>query len=465
MKKLCFLLFVLLKANCFDAQVKIIGIAPEFTGQTFSAWRIDDFLNNHKTLIQTYKVDSLGIFRFQLPCTQIEKIVIGNEDFNGFLYIQPKAKYNLEFLSDNPQNLSYNLKEEIEMTFFDLDSNDINFKILGFETWLDSYLGDIYIEKDVNSNDFIRKIALMKLSVNNDYQKDTSVYFKDFITYTMAMNVDNIRYVGSPSNTDKYRIYLENAPVRYTNDTYMTYFKSFYDQYIYQLDAATANQIFQLLAGNELEKCDELLGKQSLCSNAELRSMVLLFILKQAITDNFIPKSVIASNLKQFASRCTYPNQKSMAQNILGTMNQIQVGNEFLNLNLEISTGVFTLNKSLGKTLYVHAFNPSNTNCISELGALKKLQKNYGSKIEFVTFYVDKPDLTDTEKRNLNAITWKKIGLSLEDPLWTNMGIYTFPFYILVDKEYIVQASPALSPSPNGTYETIEKTFFELSKP
>jgi thiol-disulfide isomerase/thioredoxin len=465
MRKLCILLFTVLHVVSFQAQVKIIGIAPEFTGKTFSAWRIDDFLNNHKTLIQTYTVDTMGIFRFTLPLDKIEKVIIGTDAFNGFLYTQPNAKYNLEFLSDNPQNLSYNLKEEIELTFFDLDSNDINFKILGFESWLDSYLGEIYVEKDVHSTDFIRKIALMKLSVNSDYQKDTSTYFKDFITYTMAMNVDNLRYIGAPSNTDKYRIYLENVPVRYNNDTYMTYFKTFYDQFIYQLDAATTNQIFALLAGNELEKCDQLLSKQPYCSNTELRSMVLLFILKQAIADNFIPKSVIASNLKQFTARCPFNNQQLMAKNILGSMNQIQIGNEFLNLEINTPTGIFKLNKTIGKTLYIHAFNPSNTNCISELGALKKLQKTYGANIEFVTFYVDKPNLSETEKRNLNAITWKKVGLTIEDPLWTNMGIFTFPFYMLIDTEYIVQASPALSPSPNGTYETIEKTFFELGRP
>jgi len=32
----------------------------------------------------------------------------------------------------------------------------------------------------------------------------------------------------------------------------------------------------------------------------------------------------------------------------------------------------------------------------------------------------------------------------------------------LLDKDLVLTAAPALSPAPNGSYETIEKTFYEI---
>ena len=85
--------------------------------------------------------------------------------------------------------------------------------------------------------------------------------------------------------------------------------------------------------------------------------------------------------------------------------------------------------------------------------------------MEFITIYVQKEILNSTEKYAMESIEWSRVGFTLNDPIWTNLGIRTFPYYILIDQDFNVAASPALSPTPNGKYETIEKTFFDLSKP
>ncbi|NBO59467.1 MAG: hypothetical protein EBU82_00685 [Flavobacteriia bacterium] len=89
----------------------------------------------------------------------------------------------------------------------------------------------------------------------------------------------------------------------------------------------------------------------------------------------------------------------------------------------------------------------------------------YGSKVEFITVYVDKPLTNEAEKKALSQISWKKIALLADDPFWSSMAISTFPYYLLVDHEGNLLNAPALSPTPNGKYETIEKTFFDLIKP
>jgi hypothetical protein len=40
----------------------------------------------------------------------------------------------------------------------------------------------------------------------------------------------------------------------------------------------------------------------------------------------------------------------------------------------------------------------------------------------------------------------------------------TYPSYVLVDETGFIVAAPALSPMPNGQYETIDKTFYYIKE-
>ena len=129
-----FLLTLLLQGVIVTyAQVNIVGYAPQFKSKNFSVWKEEDFISKKRRIVQDTIVNDKGIFKFKLPPGPIEKYFIGMDDIYGYLYVQDGATYKIEFISDNPQNLSYNLQEEVELNFFDLDSNDINYKILGFE--------------------------------------------------------------------------------------------------------------------------------------------------------------------------------------------------------------------------------------------------------------------------------------------------------------------------------------------
>ena len=447
------------------AQVKITTFAPNCVNQHFYFWRYEDFISNRLQLIKDTVVNDAGIFSLNLPCNKIEKIVLGTEEEFAYMYIQPKGKYNVEFIAESAQHSSYDLKEEIELTFYNLDSNDINYKILGYHAWIDNYMADIFVEQNTNPKSFASKIAIMKLMIAKDIQNDTSSYFDNFMRYTMANDIDDQRFIGAPSQDEKYAIYLENRPILYDCDTYIDYFKSFYNQYIAQLETTRANELFAAFAANDLMRSDTVLKNCPHANNPELRSLLRIYILEQALYGNFIPKSLIYSNLKRIALESDYPMHRSIAQNVLNNQSYLQQGSPFIFEELNSEREHIQLNEFSNKYIYLHAFNPSNTLAISELNALKKLYKSYGSKIEFVTLYVDKTNLNESEKRAMDLITWKKVGFKLDDPLWDNLGIYTYPYYILIDKDLTVVASPALSPTPNGKYETIEKTMFDIAKP
>ena len=459
------LLYLSIVTFIHSAQVTITGYAPQFQNQQFHIWKYSDFLSGSLQEIQETVVNEEGIFTFKLPIDQIEKLVVGNMQLTGYLYVQPKSRYNIEFIADQPQHKSYNIKEEVELTFLDLDSNDINYKILGLHAWLDNNLADIFVERDNNPGLYASKIIVLKKMLYTDILLDTAAFFSSFMRYTIANDIDNQGFLGAPSTLEKYQLYLEKSPIRYDNDVYMDFFKSFYDQYLSQIDSKVSDELFAAFAANSLNASDSILSTCPYLSNPELRSLVRIYILKQALSDDFLPKSVIRSNLQHISANAVFPYHRLIAANICSQVELIQVGNTFIFDSLKGPNETVILSKVENKFIYLHAFNPSNTNAINELAALKKLHKAYGSKVEFITIYVQKEILNSTEKYAMESIEWSRVGFTLNDPIWANLGIRTFPYYILIDRDFNVAASPALSPTPNGKYETIEKTFFDLSKP
>jgi len=164
LKKLTLALIVALHGINLTGQIIIVGHAPQFVAKKFSIWKEEDFLSRKRFIAQETKVNTKGKFRFELPACPVQKYYIGTDEIFGCLYVENGAFYRIEFFSDNPQNSSYNLKEEIELTFIDLDSNDINYKIIKFENKLDKELTELYLDKR-NDGELLRKITISKYKI------------------------------------------------------------------------------------------------------------------------------------------------------------------------------------------------------------------------------------------------------------------------------------------------------------
>lgn len=448
------LFFVVLS---IQAQSTVIGFAPQFKQQRFYLWKETDFLSKKKTVISETVVDDRGIFRFETPKGPIVKYTVGTEDLNGYFFAENGGVYRLEFITASAQSQSYSLQEEIELTFLDLDSNDINFKMLGFEAWIDDELSKLHFER-TGEGEMLRQITLLKLTIMKDASRDTSIYFKEYLKYAVANTIENLNYMGAPSDFELFKSYFFQRPIQYDAPHYTQYFENFYDQFISQMEVNDASAMFRAYAALNLYEQDSIIARHPCSGSAELRSLINLYMLKQAMNGNFIPKSVIKSNLKLQSEASPYPQHRAMASNLLQKFSGIEIGDAFPFESLKHTP-------SANKPVYIHAYLPSNTRCIQEIGALRKLFGAYGSKVEFITVYVDKPLTNEAEKKALSQISWKKIALLADDPFWSSMAISTFPYYLLVDHEGNLLNAPALSPTPNGKYETIEKTFFDLIKP
>ena len=457
MKNTIIILLTLLSHSVF-AEVIINGYC-DFPKATISLYEIEDYITKTEKKISETEVDDKGNFRLIFSSNDIKKIILRVNSNFTWMYIQPNSTYFIDIPKDG-QITQFITNNEIEMVFFRLASDDINYKILGFEAWMDNYLSDIYILKDKQPGEFVQKIAAFKKEVNDVYSKDTSLFFSSYLKYSIGLTIDNINFISAPSEADKFEFYIKDSPILINNNKYIEYLYSFYENYYYKLDQNLRAQLNTSIRKYDLENCLQTLKKDPYIQTEELAELILLMMINQSAFSQEISKNI----LNKIYEKSINENYSTIAKNLLLKADEINIGDIFPNLVLD-KKSQFTLQMLKGKPIYIHCFDPKNQKSITEISALLKLNEKYEKYINIISVYSKpKEDFSMSEQRNLNLIKWKKFELEPSENSWKILNIPSFPYYLFLDKDLVLLASPALSPSPNGSYETIERSFYDIKR-
>jgi hypothetical protein len=182
-------------------------------------------LSYKDSLITSTTVLQDSTFEVQFECSKIEKVVLKADKNQGVLFVQPNAIYQVSIPDRDPYNAYRPYGNQLEIGFFDLNNQDINYKILEFNQWKTNFLASNFSLKSTKTKQFSNSLDTFKLSVQNYYQSDTSTFFKTYVRYSIAV-IDDINFLGSRSHYDKFDFYLKDFPVAYDNEMYMKYFQT-----------------------------------------------------------------------------------------------------------------------------------------------------------------------------------------------------------------------------------------------
>lgn len=456
-----FLLFSCFLWNPVESQTLLRGISNWKTAE-IRAYSVTDFLTETEVEIGRAKVDTNDIFEFKFLNKEIEKVILRGANFYAWLYIQPKATYFIELPEPTQYVSSMERDKEIEMLFFRLDSTDINYKILGFEAWMDESISEIYQLKDIHPEQFIAKVRSFKQETAFVYNKFESPFFFNYVKYSVGLSVDNFNIIGGPSKLDKFEFYLNEDSIHYKNPKFIEYAELFYDNYLYQLDKETKTRAESASSKGSLAELTSALKEDPYILTQKRAEFVILLICKEAFYQGYLDRVLIYELLSTMKKESTFLEHQLIANELLSLFKLMQIGMKAPDYTLS-STKHFYQYK--GKWVYLHVFDPSSERCITEISALKKLQLKYGNAFQFITIYPSKEVYTKSEQRNLDALTWDKFQLDQNHEIWKSLQLTSYPMYVLFDSNLVLHSSPALSPTPNGRYETIEKEFRTLERP
>lgn len=463
MRFVTLLLSVFTLLTGWGQRVTIQGYAPKYVGHTVYAYAIEDYFSYKEQLITSGNVGADSTFQLIFEAPETREIVIRSENNHGYMLVQPGASYAI-YLPERDRYVPYSPNgNEVEIAFLSLDSTDINYKVLGFQRWVDDFIGNNYHLKSVDPLKFVSNLDRFKSNVEKAYKEDTSIYLKAHIRFSLA-GLDNIPNAAERNRYEKYDFYIRNTPVYYNSEVYMNYISDFYQKIIPRLSSKGNQAVYEGILRSSPTLVMRALGTEYTLSNVQVRELVMIKALTDAYKSEEFPKTNILTILDSLSQRAAFKQHRVIAANLSEKLMELAPGVKAPDFVLiEQGKTPRTLNDYAGKHLYIHFMDPESINSQKEYDLLLSLHEKYGQYVQFVSVYKER-ELSEKARQKMEDLKWEVFAISETNPIWKNYQMMAFPQYVFIDAAGYIIASPALGPTPNGQYKTIDESFFYLKK-
>lgn len=462
-----FLTFLFICSNIVFAQkyVEVKGVAPAYTGMQLEIYQIQDYLSerDEKIASTTVKGDSTFALNFELD--ESKKLILKAGNNKGFIYASPGSSYEVFVPEKNkidPYNPSGNF---LEISFFELKSSDINYKILSFNRWVDEFVAKYYTKNNASTQYFVARLDTFKTTVETYYKADTLDQLFNYHRKFSIAKLDDLRFNGNRNQYEKYDFYIRHTPVDIQNEAYMSYINHFYAKSMNRFASDINNKVYLgLLKSSPTAMYNALGNEYTLQSNYKLRELVMIQILSELYREKDYPQTNILTVLDSVARFGLFPDTRLVAQNILFRLKELAPGSKAPDYFLIAKDTSFALPTDGKKYTYLLFIDPTSIETQKQLDVLKGIYGKYLNDIRFLAISKESM-ISQIELDKVAALyPWKFVRVNDNNSIFTNYTAKTLPYYVLIDPfGYIVQA-PAVGPIPKGNNENIDNLFYQIQK-
>ncbi|MBD3636374.1 MAG: redoxin domain-containing protein [Crocinitomicaceae bacterium] len=467
MQKLITILLVFIAFSGFAQKHEIVGYAPAFVGKKAELYTYQDYITMTRVKLGEGMVspeDSL--FHIDLNIgTTVKGIIVINKT-EAPLYLDPKTSYDIYFPEAEDQPTSFQNRRS-EILFFGLDSTDINYRVLQYYQWFDTFVA--YYEEQIAGGRFLTYLDTFKLYAQEAYKDVEDEYFITFVRYNIAQMQQTFGgNAKSAKRLETFLNYIQPFPLYYENDQYMKFFRGFYSQNFDDLAPAIEIDVNQAIAQASPTMLMAALKKDLFLANPEIREMVMIDKLgKQFYERNDQKRNilVILDSLTEFAA---FPGNRTVAKNVKRYLTSLEPGFPAPTISLvseKDTSKTISWKKYEGKFVYFNFFETWNDQARTDMRIIAELKKKYGEYVSFLSVCTNenKEDYERYMKEN-PEYDWDIVYVGSDSHLKSDYRVSIVPAYFLIDQSGFIALAPAPTPSPDGEYESIDKTFFYIKR-
>lgn len=442
---------------------EIVGFAPKFVGKKVNLYTYEDYITMSRSKIgEGFVNEKDSIFHIPIDVKTTIKVIIEIDRTESEIYVAPKTTYQLYFLKAINQPDGFQAKKT-EVIFYGLDSTDINYRIIQYEDWFDMYVA--IHSKEMSPVNFQQYLDTFKVDVANAYKDVNDLYFLTYVRYNIA-EMDQAFDSKGKLRLNTYLTYIKPFPVYFENDQYMRFFKRYYSDDFGDYIPDIENEIFLALNDSSPTRLMRALKQDLFLANPEIRELVMVDKLGKAYYQEPQFRSNILVILDSVANHAAFPHSAVVAKNIIKYLTKVEPGFPAPHISYKNAKGEsITWDKYKGKFVYFTVFETWNEKALAELKIINELVKEYEEDIAFLSVCTDeKPEKFNKFMSQNPELNWDILYVGRDQDLFNKFNISSVPAYYLLDQDSFIALAPAPGPSPDGEYESIDKTFFIIRK-
>lgn len=446
---------------------EIQGYAPGFVGKKVELFTYQDYITMTRYKLGEGFVDPKdSVFHIKLNVGSTIKGIIQIEKTEAEMYLAPGTTYMIYFPLAVDQPISFQ-NQRTDISFVGLDTNDINYRIIQYHQWFDTYV--YYHQKSIAGGQFLAYLDTFSMYAADVYKDVKDEYFITYVRY----NIAEMQQALGANNRSELRLrtfltYLQPFPVYYENDQYMKFFKGFYSRKLDEYQPEVETEINLAIMKSSPTILMAAMKKDLFLVNPEIREMVMIDKLGKLFYERYDQKRNILVILDSVAHHAAYPLSATIAKNVMRYITSLEPGFPAPAINLQNerdSMNSVTWKKYEGKFVYLNFFETWNDNGKVDMRIISELKEKYGDYVSFLSVCVDpkKADFDQYLEEN-PKFDWDIVYLGQDSKLKTDFRVSQTPAYFLIDQSGFIALAPAPTPRPDGEYESIDKTFFYIKK-
>ncbi|MBK7129804.1 MAG: TlpA family protein disulfide reductase [Crocinitomicaceae bacterium] len=452
-------LMSVLSMNGQQPLYEVTGYAPGFVGKKMILYTYQDYITMTRIKLGECIVSSDdSLFHIPVKNKTTIKAILHCDKTETEFYLAPQTTYDVYF-SEIPNQADGFQTKEADLFFFGLDSTDINYRIIQYNNWFDTYVA--YYADSINPANFHEYLDTFKTYAAEAYKNIEDVYFLTYVRYNIA-EMDQAFNTKGESRINIFLNYIHPFPVYYENDQYMQFVKRFFYEEFSNYVPDVENAIFLSLANSSPTQLMKALKGDLFLANPELRELMMIEKLGKAFYKETDFRMNILTILDSVSKYAAFPHSAVVAKNITNYLTSIEQGFPAPHISLSGTNGeIITWDKYRGKFVYFTFFETWNERSLAELKIIAELKKKYDEDIAFLSV------CTDDTREGFDAfmkanpdLNWDIIYVGNDEALLNKFRVASVPAYYLIDQDGFIALAPAPGPSPDGEYESIDKTFF-----
>lgn len=431
---LCLTIFFALHFSANAYNVTINGMATAYAGQEIASYHYKNHFIKNYEILQTAIINQDGSFELNLTVTECEPIFLRIGYINASMFVQPDANYQIVFpaISDTVA-LTINNTNTVDLIIKNAPKTDLNNLISDFNT---RYLDFVNTNQNaLISRRFSALVDTFQISLDSIYQNISHDYFKTYVTYSLAE-----MKLNSPGSKKKlYEKYILNQPILYNHDSYVTFIKAFYNNYLYQFDVNRGKE--EVLSAIDYQQSYNALMATMLqddfLKNIQLAELIILTGLKDLSETDYCSKKGIINILNLAQELCRFSENKTLAKEIHKVVTKFEKGYQAPSFALYNKRGkLVSLSDFKGKYVYVGFWASWCTDCLRQMSFIQQLNETYGKDITFVSISIDnkKEDMLKFLSKN-PEYNWEILYAGNDLFLKESYGVITIPNYFLIDSD------------------------------
>lgn len=445
---------------------KITGFAPKYIGKQIEIFEIVDYFSMKEARIATATVDEDSTFSCSFYLKETQKLIINSNNNKGFIYASPGATYSVYLPEKNPYDPYRPLGNNIELTFGDLDSTDINYKILEFNRWMDEFLAVFYTKNNTESAYFSKRLDTFKMNVYQYYLSDSNnAFFQTYVRFSIA-KIDDLRFLGARNQFEKYDFYIKKSPVSYQNEAYINYIDHYYEKLLPRVNYELNNKIYLALLKSSPTLILKAMGLEyTLETNLRLRELIMIKTLSDAFYEKDYPRTNILTVLDSLAQFGGFEQNRIIAKNTIERLVELTPGGQAPDFTINQNNASYTLQTFKGKHLYLFFVKPESIETAKQVELLMPIYQRYLNQVRFFMVIENEGNASNDKIEELRKkVPWESVVLDGKQGVFSSYQVQTYPYFVLIDTQGYIVSAPALGATPNGQYETIDKYFFYIKK-